>query len=635
MGLTERAIELLGEATSALPGGGEARPGQVEMSTAVAEAIKNSGHLIVAAGTGTGKSLAYLAPVVASGQRTVIATATKALQDQLANKELPHLQKVSSKPFEWAVLKGRNNYACRQRVNEAANDKQQALAGLKDSVEEEVERLVEWADTTATGDRAELDFEPSPAAWSAVSVTSRECPGRSKCPAGEVCLAEAARTRAAEADVVVINTHLLGIDVLTKGAVLPDYQILVVDEVHQLEDVITSTCGTSLTGGRFNAFARLVAAILDSVEVTDALEDVGALLSNALEPLVGQRISPSDHPDLISALSIGRARVDETVRHLKKIPKGDNADVDARKERAVQAATALQGELVGLDDVGDDDVVWVEQSFNNATLRVAPLDVGTVLKPDLWDDRIAILTSATIPDAMAAALGIDADSHTFLDVGSPFDYANQGLLYCAQHLPEPRSPNYEEQVLPHLEELILAAGGATLALFTSWRMMDAAADYLVPRMPWPVRTQRDLPKAALIEEFLENPESILLATMGFWHGIDIPGASLSLVTIDRLPFPRPDDPLLEARREHAGRLAFRTVDLARATTLLAQGAGRLIRTSTDEGVVAVLDGRLATKKSYRWDFINALPPFTRTSDPKVAMDRLRQTREARGGEAAG
>ena len=246
-----------------------------------------------------------------------------------------------------------------------------------------------------------------------------------------------------------------------------------------------------------------------------------------------------------------------------------------------------------------------------------------MLGPVLVENRTAILTSATLPQATAAAVGLEEDEHDRIDVDSPFDYPNNALLYCAKHLPEPRSPEYERAMLTHMVELMSSAGGRTLGLFTSYRMMDAAAEFLETYIKTPILTQRDYPKPVLIEKFKEDPATSLLATLGFWQGIDIPGPSLSLVTIDRLPFPRPDDPLLSARRDLAGRHAFKLIDLPRASTLLAQGAGRLIRSKSDQGVVAVLDSRLSTKKSYRWDLINALPDFTRTSDPEVAMERLR------------
>ena len=237
--------------------------------------------------------------------------------------------------------------------------------------------------------------------------------------------------------------------------------------------------------------------------------------------------------------------------------------------------------------------------------------------------RLSWVTSATLAPTIAATVGLADDDHRRIDVDSPFDYQGNGLLYCATSLPEPRADAYEDAMLEHLAQLIEAAGGRTLGLFTSWRMMDIAAEYLDARLATPILTQRDLPKPALIEAFRESPETSLLATLGFWQGIDVPGPSLALVTIDRLPFPRPDDPLLSARRELAGRHAFRMIDLPRAATLLAQGAGRLIRSRSDEGVVAILDSRLATKKSYRWDLIKAMPDFARTSDADMVKERLR------------
>jgi len=624
------AEQLLIAATKALPGGGETRTGQTEMARLVAEAISSEKHLICEAGTGTGKSLAYLAPVIASGRRTLIATATKALQDQLANKELPHLHAISDQSFSFAVLKGRNNYVCRQRVGE--HDRNQAtLEGLADKTSEEVGKLLVWADTTETGDRAELDFEPSDAAWGQVSVTSRECPGRSKCPSGTVCLADAARDKAAQADVIVVNTHLLGINIFTDGAILPEVEQIVVDEAHQLEDVITATCGWSIGGGRFNSLAQDVGSILDDKGSIDALKDVGAKVADALEDYVGQRVNLGELPELDSALNQAREVVNDVAETLRQLPKGKDADADARRERAAQATNLLLGDLTMGQTVSDNQVSWVEQAFRNPVLRVAPLDVGEVLLPALWTQTPTILTSATIPSQLATSLGMEDDTFSVAHVASPFDYPTQGLLYCATELPEPRSPDYLDAFLPHLEKLMVAAGGRTLGLFTSYRMMQEAADYLEPRLPGKVFTQKDLPKPALIEAFIDDEESSLLATIGFWQGIDVPGPALTLVTIDRLPFPRPDDPLLSARREQAGPRAFGQIDLPRATTLLAQGAGRLIRASSDEGVVAVLDPRLATKKSYRWEFITRLPDFTRTSDTELVLERLRTLRKTHSG----
>jgi len=622
MSLADDAVEALHHVTAALPSGGETRQGQVEMLTAVAEAIDGERHLIAQAGTGTGKSLAYLIPVVLSKKRSVIATATKALQDQIATTELPHLRDQLARSFSWAVLKGRSNYICRQRVNEFSNDAQLSLAGTAAHNEDEVERLVEFSDTSSTGDRAELDFEPSDASWNAVSVSSRECPGRNKCPSGNNCFTEMARDRAAESDVIVINTHLLGIDMISENGILPEHDVVVVDEAHQLEDIATSSFGWSISGARMRWFARTADRILVDPEMIDKLRDVGDDITAALEPHLGERLPVGGVDNISVALDRARDRVNRAVENLRDLPKGKDTDADARAQRALQAGITLLGELIGAGVVEDTNVAWVERSGNEPTLQVAPLDVASMLGPKLVEGRTAILTSATLPVATASAVGLSDDEHDRIDVESPFDYPTNALLYCAKHLPEPRSPEYENAMLTHMVELISAAGGRTLGLFTSYRMMDSAAEFLETYIKTPILTQRDLPKQALIDKFKAEPETTLLATMGFWQGIDVPGPSLSLVTIDRLPFPRPDDPLLSARRDLAGRHAFRMIDLPRASILLAQGAGRLIRNKSDTGVVAVLDSRLSTKKSYRWDLIKSLPDFKRTSDPEEALARL-------------
>jgi ATP-dependent DNA helicase DinG len=628
MSLAEDASQALLHVAAALPAGGESRQGQVDMLHAVAEAIDNERHLIAQAGTGTGKSLAYLIPVILSGKKAVIATATKTLQDQIATTELPHLRSQLERGFDWAVLKGRNNYICRQRVNEFSNDAQLSLAGTAAHDEDELDRLVEFSDTSSTGDRAELDFEPTDASWSAVSVTSRECPGRNRCPSGDNCFAEMARDRASEADVVVVNTHLLATDMRAEQGVLPEHDIVVIDEAHQLDDIATNSFGSSINGARMRWFARSADRILVDPEMIDKIRDVGDDISDALEPHVGERLPTNGVEDIAVALDRARDRVNSAVEKLRNVPKGKDSDADARRLRAEQAGLSLLGELIEASAIDEKSVAWVERSGGEPTLQVAPLDVASLLGPVLVENRTAILTSATLPMATAINVGLEQDAHDRIDVGSPFDYPNNALLYCATHLPEPRAPEYEKAMLTHMVELIGAAGGRTLGLFTSYRMMDAAAEFLETYIKTPILTQRDYPKPVLIEKFKDDPETSLLATLGFWQGIDIPGPSLSLVTIDRLPFPRPDDPLLSARRDLAGRNAFRLIDLPRASTMLAQGAGRLIRSKSDRGVVAVLDSRLATKKSYRWDLIKSLPDFERTSDPEVALERLREIADA-------
>ena len=598
--------------TTALPGGGEAREGQVQMAEAVAGAIADERHLVVQAGTGTGKSLAYLVPAILSGQRVVVATATKALQDQLAEKDLPFLQEhLADHPFEFAVLKGRSNYLCRQRMREVAGgDDQLELDDDVGALGREIARLIEYGqDPASSGDRAGLPFEPRPKAWSSVSVSAMECPGKNKCPSGGECFAEAAREKAATADVIVVNTHLYATDLASGGFVLPDHDIVVFDEAHELEDVAASVLGIELTSGRFRNLARVARGI--DAAAADLVDGAGLLLDNALDPWRGKRL-PSDLGEHLSEVI---TLADERVRNLiGKVRSAAGAD-EARKARILQAGGHLTGDLSMLIEIREGDVAWVEGPAHAPALKVAPVDVSAVLNDKLWQERPAVLTSATIPANLAARLGLPPERTDTLDVGSPFPYDVHGLLYCAAHLPDPRTPAYEPAMHDELEALIRAAGGRTLALFTSWKAMNAAADALRERdLPYELLTQSDLPKPALLRAFTEDEGSCLFATMGFWQGVDVPGRSLSLVVLDRIPFPRPDEPLMQARREKAGPAAFRLVDLPRAATLLAQGAGRLIRSAVDKGVVAVLDPRLANTKAYRWDLLRALPPMRRTKE---------------------
>lgn len=596
------------------------------MTAAVAAAIADGRHLVVEAGTGTGKSLAYLVPALVSGRRTVVATATKALQDQLAEKDLPFLAEHLDLPFTWAVLKGRSNYVCRQRLHEIekAGTGQLALDGLAERASAaELTELARWASDSPSGDRAELSREPSPAAWAAVSVSARECPGANRCPSGDTCFAEAARSRAAEADVTVVNQHLFGLDVASEGMVLPEHVVVVIDEAHQLEDVVAATSGLDLAATRFTTLARAVHGILEDPDGVAGLEATALRWVAAAAPEVGRRIRGGLPAELADVVTLGRSRTDAILAALRGIDTGANSEAAARQQRAMKLATSLLDDLAVAVSPPPATVVWIEGTPAAPSLRIAPLDVASLLDERVWPNVTAVLTSATIPPGLAETVGLPPDDTDVLDVGSPFDYASHALLYCAAHLPDPRSATFDEAVHEELAALIEAAGGRTLALFTSYRAMDLAAEVLRPRLDVPVLTQRDRPKPALLAEFSDDEATCLFATMGFWQGVDIPGPSLSLVTIDRLPFPRPDEPLLQARRELAREAAFRVVDLPRAVMLLAQGAGRLIRTADDRGVVAVLDPRLATAKRYRWDIIAALPPMPRTKSRAEAEAFLR------------
>ncbi len=626
---------------------GEARPGQLQMAAAV-EAVLASGadepsHLAVAAGTGTGKSFAYLVPALLSGSRIVVATATKALQDQLALKDLPLVAAALSRPVEWAVLKGRSNYLCRQRLAEMeALGRQEQMdigAGVPaGAAGAQVRELVSFAGTTELGDRAELDFEPLPAAWAAVSVTAEECPGAKNCPQGERCFAERAREKAAAADVVVVNHHLLGAHLASAGQVLPEHDALVVDEAHDLEDTLASCLGADISPGRLRGVAVMARAALARLhkpadQLAEAALEAATRFELALSRAPATRLPAGLGPELGEVANLVGSRLGRLESALREAAGGEASRFGAEGQQALRALLALGSCRQDLElclAAGRESVVWVSGGERTA-LRSAPLEVSSVLAEQLFSKMPVVLTSATLPFGLAVRLGAEQRAVRELDVGSPFDFRENGLIYCAVDLPDPRSGRGPEPLHEELRQLIEAAGGRTLALFTSHRAMELAAKALREAFSWPVYVQGDLPKPAILQAFVEQERSCLFATMGFWQGVDVPGAACSLVVIDRLPFPRPDDPLLAARREAAGTAGFRQVDLPRAATLLAQGAGRLIRSAGDRGVVAVLDRRLATA-SYSGYLVRGLPPMRRTRERQVALEFLR--RLAAGAEEA-
>ena len=651
-----------------LPGGGEAREGQAEMAAAVGRAFGSRRHLVVQAGTGTGKSLAYLVPAALSGEKVVVATATKALQDQLAGKDLPMVVAAVGAELTFAVLKGRSNYLCRQRASEVGGHGEQLnlSAGAIDPPDaddtltptreegiadpgrlgDQVRRLLRWAEDTATGDRAELDFEPHFRAWAMVSTTARECPGAFRCPSGRECFAEDARSRAAAADVVVVNTHLYGAHLASGGAVLPPHDIVVFDEAHEVEEVMTDSLGVEIGPGRFRALATGARGVVParssgSGNTLDLVAEVADQLQRVLRPLAGTRIprgiivgvesgnsddgragagtaqAEDGGPSLSEVITLATGRVGRLVSLLRQAerdgPDNESTVERSRRDRLILAAGHLSDDLTKLTSLTDDEVAWVDGGSRSPSLRVSPIDVGPLLTERLWSEVTGVLTSATVPIGLVSRLGLPEDITDQLDVGSPFDYRDHAMLYVAKSIPDRRRPESEPAIHIELEALITAAGGRTLALFTSWRAMHAAVEVLRDRLPFRVWAQSDLPKPALIEAFRSEESSCLFATLGFWQGVDVPGRTLSLVTIDRIPFPRPDDPVLQARRDRAGSAAFGAVDLPRAGTLLAQGAGRLIRSAEDRGVVAVLDSRLATA-SYRGALLARVPPMKRSLD---------------------
>lgn len=625
----------LAKVTHALPGGGEERLGQVAMAEAIEEALVEHHHLIVQAGTGTGKSLAYLVPSAQRGEPVVVATATKALQEQLATRDAPLVAKTLGDVVV-AVLKGRNNYLCRQRTAELGERGFQAsLAEAEDlgsgaeRLVPQLQRLMAFERATATGDRAELDEAVSERAWSMVSVSARECPGRYSCPQGERCFTELARAHAAEADVIVVNLHLLGAHLASGGQVLPEHGAVVIDEVHELEEIMTQSLGVELTANRFRTLASTSRPLLKgdaakaaATGVADAGEGLGLALAEHDE---GEELHLGDAEDLATALTLCDAAVRGLLAELRTLPEDEPS-----APRAVSSATRVLEDVGRLRGANDDEVLWVSGPKSSRSLNLSPIDVSPALEAGLFSASTVIMTSATVPPGLERRLGLDEDEVTVLDVGSPFDFRRQSILYVPTDLGDRRADGAEALIAEEIAGLIDAAGGRTLALFTSRRAMNEAADRVADMVSHPLLVQGAATNRALIEDFRDHEQACLFATMGMWQGLDVQGPSLSLVTIDRLPFGRPDDPLLEARRRRAGTQAFMTVDLPRAATLLAQGVGRLIRSATDRGVVAVLDDRLA-KAGYRTLLLDALPDMKRSTDRDEVRSFLREIAEEADG----
>lgn len=662
--------DLLATAVTAL--GGSERTGQVAMAAAVDHSIDTGEHLAVQAGTGTGKSLAYLVPAVRhavqSGKTVVVSTATIALQRQLVERDLPRLAdalagSMSRRP-EFAILKGRRNYLCLHRVASGApeepEDQQLFDPFAVSRLGREVQRLTDWAEKTATGDRDDLNPGVSDQAWRQVSVTARECLGAARCPVGDDCFAEIAKARAGKADVVVTNHALLAIDAVGDAAVLPEHDLVVVDEAHELVDRVTAVATAELYSSAVTAAAHRAAKLADEREV-DGLEAAGEDLAMLLAAMpAGQWTSV---PDGAGPCLAGIRDAAWALRSsIGPMPPGAAAN-DPQAAAARTAALALVEEvhdtavrvLTGFDEPDPAkrrDVVWLAQDDRRgALLKVAPLAVGGLLRTKLFDETTVVLTSATLAlggsfDALAVQWGLPAASPSraetvtasgaeppsdtgtvrwsSLDVGSPFDHPRAGILYVAKHLPPPGRDGAGEEQLAEIADLVRAAGGRTLGLFSSMRGAKAAAAAMRERLDTPVLCQGDDATGLLVEKFGRDHATSLFGTLSLWQGVDVPGPSLTLVLVDRIPFPRPDDPLLVARQravESRGGNGFLGVAATHAALLLAQGVGRLLRSVDDRGVVAVLDPRLATAR-YGGFLRASLPPFWETTDPAVVRSAL-------------
>jgi ATP-dependent DNA helicase DinG len=607
-----------GRLAAALPGF-EPRAGQAALAQAVFDSLEDDEHLLAEAGTGTGKSLAYLIPALVSGQRIVVATATKALQEQLLTKDVPAAAAALGRKVRVAVLKGRQNYLCRRSISGVDQ-----LGGLFRSSEEaaEYERLGEWIDGTETGDRAELSFEPSNALWAELSVGADRCAGR-RCSFIGSCYAEAARSRAAEAELVIANHALYFADVALRSrtdgtGVLPEHDAVVFDEAHRLEEAAASWFGGRVSLGRIRQLARDVerhARETESTPPARALADVdraGAALVDAFDPASGRRRLTAADEEELDFLGGGLCR---SLRRLAEDLAGSGEEADALGRRAHVLEADVEA-CMAHDD--PDRVAWAEPG----ALAWAPVDVSEILREELWGSGpTAVLVSATLePDFLRGRLGLDEARELVLP--SPFDYREQALLYVPPRFPEPRSAGYDARLADEVVALCNLSRGRALVLTCSYRALDDLVERARPRIHYPLLVQGEAPRERLLERFRDDVDSVLFATATFWQGVDVAGESLSLLIVDKLPFSSPGDPLVEARCERIVRQGgdwFSDYALPAAVLQLRQGFGRLIRGHADEGVVAVLDSRLHTR-GYGRRFLEALPPARLVVDREAVAD---------------
>ncbi|QWQ40723.1 ATP-dependent DNA helicase [Streptomyces sp. YPW6] len=637
--------ELLHAAVTAV--GGTERPGQVTMAEAVAEAVDTQSHLLVQAGTGTGKSLGYLVPALAHGERVVVATATLALQRQLVERDLPRtvesLHPLLRRRPQFAMLKGRSNYLCLHRLHEGVPQDEEE--GLFDQFEaavpssklgQDLLRLRDWSDETETGDRDDLTPGVSDRAWGQVSVSSRECLGATKCAYGAECFAEAARERAKLADVVVTNHALLAIDAIEGAPVLPSHEVLIVDEAHELVSRVTGVATGELTPAQVNRAVRRAAKLVNE-KAADALQTAAEGFERVMELALPGRLEEVPE-DLGYALMALRDAARTVISAIGATRDKSVEDENAVRKQALASVESIHGVAERIAQGSEYDVVWYEQHDRfGASVRVAPLSVSGLLREKLFAERSVVLTSATLKlggdfNGVGASLGLapegtadeDVPQWKGLDVGSPFDYPKQGILYVARHLNTPGREGSRTDMLDELAELVEAAGGRTLGLFSSMRGAKAAAEELRERLDKPILLQGEETLGELIKNFAGDPETCLFGTLSLWQGVDVPGPSCQLVVMDRIPFPRPDDPLMSARQkavEEAGGNGFMAVAATHAALLMAQGAGRLVRATGDKGVVAVLDPRLANARY--GSFLRAsLPDFWYTTDRNQARRSL-------------
>ncbi|MCD4557032.1 ATP-dependent DNA helicase [Schaalia sp. lx-100] len=642
--LTELCDTVLSRVLSDISG--TVRPGQTQMMHAIATAIRDRARVLVQAGTGTGKSLGYLIPscvhAVTGNARVLISTATLALQRQILTHDAPIVSKVLQGLVGYtprvALLKGWSNYICMHKLAGGYPDEDtlfdssllpgesEKTEGPTSPIAAEIMSLREWARTTPTGDRDDMVPGPTDRAWRHVSVSRRECIGRS-CPMLEECFAHNAREKAAHADIVVTNHSLLGIHATGENDLFSDIDMVVVDEAHELAERVRSQAAVSLSASQL---ARVTRSARTHGRIdTHFLEEITQELSQILEDLPLGLLY--ERPQI---LHDALRRLDEACRDAYTQVSDSDAEA-ASKTLARAALDEITAVCAAWSRPAEETVTWVEYPEISSTphpqLVLAPLDVARAIGTVALGQGPAVLTSATLnvgssfdPIAYECGLFVSDVPWSGIDVGTPFDEAHQGIFYVARHLPPPDPAGISLEALEEIVDLVQASGGGALVLCSSRRAVHSVTEILRSRVRTQVFAQGDASVSSLVEQFRDDVNSSLVGTLGLWQGVDVPGLSCRLVIIDKIPFPHPHDPVIQALSDVAQRnrrSGFWTVSLPRAALLMAQGAGRLLRTSEDRGVLAVLDKRLVTK-SYGAMIRRSMPALWPTSDPKIVREAL-------------